>query len=121
MTFPEELRYWKRQLDGLSVLELPVGRSLPHGMESTTTAHAFRVPRDVATRLAALVIQEGVSLLDLTVAAFDVVLARYTGQDDVAVTTPAPGSGHLVVLRSRADETTSFLKFLAEVRATASS
>src|SRR5437870_3148728 len=119
LTLAEELLYWKRQLDGVSVLELPVDRSLPAGTKPDTAAHSFGVPREAAARLATLVTQHGVSLLELTVAAFQVVLARYTGQEDVAVTTSAPGRGHPFLLRSRVTTSISFLQFLLEVRATA--
>src|SRR5207253_2277779 len=74
---------------------------------------------EAPARLAALITQQGVSLLELTVAAFQVVLARYTGQEVVAVTASAPGGGHPVVLRSRAAASISFLQFLLQVRATA--
>jgi amino acid adenylation domain-containing protein/non-ribosomal peptide synthase protein (TIGR01720 family) len=77
------------------------------------------VPRNVSSRLAALSGKHDVSWLDLTVAAIQVVLARYKGQDDVVVAVPAPGRTHPVLVRSRAADSTSFLDFLLHVRATA--
>jgi hypothetical protein len=38
LTFSEGLRYWKEQLDGLSVVELPTNRSRPHQTSSGIAA-----------------------------------------------------------------------------------
>ncbi|MEA2588879.1 MAG: hypothetical protein QOH66_1806, partial [Actinomycetota bacterium] len=119
LTFSEGLRYWKGQLDGVSVIEFPTDRSRPHVTGSRIASQAFDVPREVTARLAAAVSQYEISWLDLTVAAFQVVLARYTGQDDLVVAMPAPGRAHPVLLRSRIADSTSFLDFLLEVRTTA--
>ncbi|MEA2592235.1 MAG: hypothetical protein QOD62_2066, partial [Actinomycetota bacterium] len=119
LTFSEGLRYWKGQLDGVSALELPTDRSRPHQTSSGVAARAFDVPRNVSSRLAALSGKHDVSWLDLTVAAIQVVLARYKGQDDVVVAVPAPGRTHPVLVRSRVADSTSFLDFLLHVRATA--
>ncbi|MCU1450867.1 MAG: non-ribosomal peptide synthetase, partial [Acidimicrobiales bacterium] len=119
LRFSEGLSYWKDQLDGVSVLELPTNRSRRHGTSSRIASQAFDVPREVTAQLAAAVSQYEISWLDLTVAAFQVVLARYTGQDDLVVAMPAPGRAHPVLLRSRIADSTSFLDFLLEVRTTA--
>src|SRR5918997_1417601 len=115
--FAEQLQYWRSQLEGVSVPELPIDQSLQTSM-TPTTSHEFEVPPDVATRMADLSHLGGVSLLELTVAAFQIVLAHYTGQDDIAVATPAPGQGYPLVLRSRVTNLTSFLEFAVEVQAT---
>ena len=117
LPFAEQLRYWRRQLEGVSVPELPIDQSLPTSM-APTTSYEFEVPTDVTTRMADLSDLWGLSLLELTVAAFQIVLARYTGQDDIAVITPAPGQSYPVVLRSRVMDSKSFLDFAVEVRAT---
>ncbi|MDQ3764631.1 MAG: amino acid adenylation domain-containing protein, partial [Actinomycetota bacterium] len=113
----EQFRYWRRQLEGVSAPELPVYQSPPTSM-TPTIPYEFEVPQDVATRMADLSDLWGVSLFELTVAAFQILLARYTGQDDIAVVTPVPGQSHPVVLRSRVINSTSFLEFAVEVRAT---
>ncbi len=81
-------------------------------------SHAFEVPGDVTSRLAELGAQQAVSLLDMAVAAVQIVLARYTGQQDVAVATPAPGKSHPVVLRSRVADPTPFVDFVRAVSST---
>src|SRR5258708_536522 len=110
--FDEHVQYWKEQLHAVSVLELPPDRPRPLETSSTIAEHAFDVPQDVAARLAALVGQDGLCLVDLTVAAFQVVLARSTGQEDLVVAVPAPGRGHPVLVRSRVTDSISFMEFL---------
>jgi Non-ribosomal peptide synthetase modules and related proteins len=105
------------QREDVSVPESPIVQSRPNSMTPSTT-YEFDVPQDVTRRVADLRDLRGVSLLELTVAVFKIVLARYTGQDDIAVITPAPGRSYPVVLRSWVTDSTSFLEFAAEVRAT---
>jgi amino acid adenylation domain-containing protein/non-ribosomal peptide synthase protein (TIGR01720 family) len=118
LSFTEQLRYWRRQLEGVLVPELPINQSRPTSVSSTITAHKFDVPQDVTTRVTDLSDRWDVSLLELTVAVFQIVLASYTGKEDVAVTTQAPGSSHPVILRSRVTYSTSFRNFILNLRAT---
>jgi amino acid adenylation domain-containing protein len=85
---------------------------------STTATHVFDLPHAVTRRVAELADRHGVSLLDFGVAAVQIVLARYTGEDHIAVATPAPGHGRSLVLRCRVTESTSLLDFVLDVRAT---
>src|SRR5947209_12434228 len=98
--FAEQLRYWRKQLEGVSMPELSIHQSLPTSM-IPAASYEFGVPPDLTVRIVDLSDLCGVSLLELTVAAFQIVLARYTGQGDIAVITPAPGQSHPVVLRSQ--------------------
>lgn len=96
-TSADQLRYWENQLDGV-VARTP-----------------FVVPDEVTSRLTDLGAQQAVSLLDMVVAAVQIVVSRYTGQPDVAVATPAPGQNHPVVLRSRVADSCSFTDFVLTV------
>src|SRR5918998_190871 len=86
LPFAEQLEYWRRQLEGVSMPELPIDQSSPTSMTPITT-YEFELPQDVTTRMADLSDLGGVSLLELTVAVFQIVMARYTGQDDIVVIT----------------------------------
>ncbi|MGH8918816.1 MAG: condensation domain-containing protein, partial [Actinomycetes bacterium] len=98
--FAEQLRYWARQLDGASAPELPTDRTRPTNPPSSTAAHTCAVPRDVSAKLLALTAQLDVTLLDLMVAACQLVLARHSGHDDIVVATAAPHRDHPIALRS---------------------
>ncbi|MGH3901348.1 MAG: amino acid adenylation domain-containing protein [Pseudonocardiaceae bacterium] len=124
VSFTEQLRYWSAQLDGVSApelpTELPADQTRPAGTPSGIGTHDFVVPREVAAGLLGLTAQLDVTLLDLTVAACQVLLARYSGHEDIAVATPAPEWGHPLVLRSRMSKATPLRDVLSAVHATAS-
>ncbi|MDQ2789723.1 MAG: amino acid adenylation domain-containing protein, partial [Actinomycetota bacterium] len=116
--FVEQLRYWAGQLDGVSAPELPTDHQWPTSARSGIDAHAFAVPADVTAGLLGVTAQLDITLLDLTVAACQVLLCRYSGQEDIAATISAPESGHPLVLRSRMSDATPLREVLSAVRAT---
>jgi non-ribosomal peptide synthetase component F len=84
-----QLSYWKRQLsDSPTVLELPTDHSRPpvqsfHGAVQTV------ILSDSLTALIKRISQrEGVTLFMTLLAAFNVLLYRYTGQNDIVVGSP---------------------------------
>jgi len=116
--FAEQLQYWAGQLDGVSAPELPTDQTRPAGTPSGIGAQDVAVPGDVASGLLAVTAQLDITLLDLAVVACQVLLARYSGQEDIAVATPALGWGHPLVLRSRMSDATPLRDVLSAVRAT---
>ncbi len=92
--FTRHLDYWRSHLAGApQVLELPTDRSRPP-MESHRGAnHQFSIPHDVMERLHALSRHEGASLFMVLMAAFDVLLWRYSGQEDLLVGMPVANRG----------------------------
>ena len=78
--------YWKQQLDGtLPVLELPADHPRP-ALQTYRGKRKSRVlPKPLAKALTALSQREGVTLFMTALAAFQTLLHRYTGQDDVIV------------------------------------
>ena len=89
-----QLDYWRSHLAGApQVLELPTDRPRPP-MESHRGAnHPFSIPREMVERLHALSRREGASLFMVLMAAFDVLLWRYTGQEDLLVGIPVANRG----------------------------
>ncbi|RMF36691.1 MAG: non-ribosomal peptide synthetase, partial [Chloroflexi bacterium] len=85
----EQLAYWKQQLSGSPpVLELPTDRPRPP-VQSFRGAHRpFMLPRPLSQAIKALCRREGVTPFMLLLAAFQTLLHRYTGQDDISVGTP---------------------------------
>ncbi|MFB3092706.1 MAG: condensation domain-containing protein, partial [Dehalococcoidia bacterium] len=84
-----QLAYWKEQLDGIPpVLELPTDRPRP-AVETFRGAQQFLLLPDALTRsLKALSQREEVTLFMTLLAAFQTLLHRYTGQDDILVGFP---------------------------------
>ncbi|WP_329217519.1 amino acid adenylation domain-containing protein [Streptomyces sp. NBC_01485] len=87
----EELKYWQERLAGLEALELPADRLRP--AEPTQGGETFVVdfPAELLTKARALAHERGASLYMVVAAALNVVLSRYSGQDDIALGVPMLG------------------------------
>jgi aspartate racemase len=90
----ELLQYWREQLQGLSALELPTDRPRPGRPSYRGARHDFTLGPDLIRQLQALGQAEGVTLHMTLLAAFQALLARYSGQEDIAVGTPIAGRNH---------------------------
>jgi amino acid adenylation domain-containing protein len=88
------LAYWRRKLAGLEPLRLPTDRPRPAVESFRGGHHVFHVDRELTGALQALSREEGVTIYITLLAAFDVLLARYSGQDDIAVSSGAANRKH---------------------------
>jgi amino acid adenylation domain-containing protein len=83
-----QLAYWRTQLAELTPLPLPTDHPRP-AVETFRGAHIpVALGPDLTEALKALSRQAGVTLFMTLLAAFQVLLARYTGQCDIAVGSP---------------------------------
>jgi amino acid adenylation domain-containing protein len=84
-----QLEYWRKQLAGAPpLLELPTDYPRP-AVPTRRGAHtSLSVRDDVAEQLRLLGRAEGATLFMTLLAAFDILLARYTTQTDIVVGTP---------------------------------
>ena len=84
-----QLSYWKKQLSGSPpVLELRTDRSRPTRQTFRGKIHSFVIPDTLAESLKILSQQEKSTLFMTLLAAFKVLLYRYTGQNDIIVGSP---------------------------------
>jgi amino acid adenylation domain-containing protein len=91
-TLERQLGWWRERLRGApAVLELPTDRPRPPVQRFHGASHGFAVPEDAARALRALGRREGATPFMVLLAAFQLLLARYAGQDDVVVGTPIAG------------------------------
>ena len=82
----EHLAYWKDQLRGLPpVLSLPTDRPRPRIQTHRGARHLVVLPAALAATLKAAARREGVTLYMLMLAAFQILLHRYSGEDDFAI------------------------------------
>ncbi len=83
-----QLAYWKKQLAGTPpVLALPTDRPRPSILTNRGSNCFFKLPKPLSEALKALSLQEGVSLFMTLVAAFQTLLYRYSGQEDIMLGT----------------------------------
>ncbi|MGF1478205.1 MAG: amino acid adenylation domain-containing protein, partial [Cyanophyceae cyanobacterium] len=120
--------YWQKQLAALPVLDLPTERG-PRQQTNRGGTYTFKLTRGLIQRLQALAQAERATLFMTLLAAFQVLLHRYTGQDDIVVGSPTAGRKadfsrtvgyfvNLVGLRAKFTGKLAFKAFLAQVRQT---
>lgn len=126
------LSYWRQKLDSsLSPLELPTDFPRPAQPGDRGASLTISLPGTLAERLRLLSQRQQTTLFITCLAAFKVLLFRYTTQTTIAVGTPFTCRskpelvniiGFLVntlVLKTELNEKQSFLNLLAQVRTTA--
>ncbi|MDO0928848.1 amino acid adenylation domain-containing protein [Streptomyces sp. TG1A-8] len=86
-----QLAYWRERLAGVEPLELPTDRHRPAGRPGGGDSVEFAVPAEVAARLRAAATARGASLYMVLLAVYQVLLAKYSRQDDIAVGSPIAG------------------------------
>jgi amino acid adenylation domain-containing protein len=88
----EQLGYWRHQLSDLPALELPTDRPRPAAVQAHRGARQrLELPEGSTRALKELARMEGATLFMVLLAAFQVLLSRYSGQEDIAVGTPIAG------------------------------
>src|SRR5215212_3099852 len=128
----QQLVYWRERLTGAApVLELPADRVRPVVQSYRGAAARFEVSREVSEGLKELGQREGVTVFMTLLAAFKVLLYRYTGQADIVVGSPIAGRTraevesligffvNTLVLRTDLSGSPGFRELLGRVRETA--
>ncbi len=88
------LAYWKERLRGIAPLDLPAYRPRPPLQSATGAQQMLLLPGDLSDAIRALGRRMGATMFMVTLAAFQALLARYTGQDDIAVGAPISSRTH---------------------------
>ncbi len=84
--FQAQLAYWRQQLrDSALVLQLPSDRSRPAVQSFRGGHHAVKLSKSLTDALRMLALREEVTLFVTLLAAFKVLLYRYTGQSNIIV------------------------------------
>src|SRR5215217_5693164 len=85
----EQFAYWQQQLGGtLPILELPADRPRPALQTYNGSSLSFSLSSPLSESLKSLCKAKGVTLFMTLLAAFKVLLYRYTGQEDLIVGSP---------------------------------
>src|SRR4029077_15663393 len=85
----QPLAYWRECLAGLpTALDLPTDHPRPAVQSFRGGYVVRRLPAELTAELQRLADHHGVTLFMVLLAAFQAVLARYSGQTDLAVGTP---------------------------------
>ena len=123
-----QLDYWREQLRGLSNLQLPTDRVRPAVQSYRGTTIEFVLGQEVTAALKELSRREGATLFMVLLAAFQVLLSRYSGQREVVVGTDVANRNYAetegligffvnqLVLRTELTGAMNFVEALQRVR-----
>jgi amino acid adenylation domain-containing protein len=124
-----QLAYWRERLGGAPPsLELPTDRARPPVQSFNGARESFALARGLSARLVELSRREDATLFMTLLAAFDVLLYRYTGRSDIVVGTPVANRNraelegligffvNTLVLRTDLSGDPSFRELLGRVR-----
>ncbi|QSQ26196.1 amino acid adenylation domain-containing protein [Pyxidicoccus parkwayensis] len=126
-----QLTYWRQQLAALSPLELATDEPRPPVQTFRGASVPVQLPQGLSGPLQALCQQEAVTPFMLLLAVWQVLLSRYSGQDDISVGAPIAGRQraetegligffvNTLVFRSHVRNEDSFRALLRRVRETA--
>jgi hypothetical protein len=87
--------YWKQQLAGVPLLELPSDRPRPPVQTYNGGHQPVVVSRHLTEALRDLGRREGATLYMVVMAAFNLLLYRYSGQEDITIGSSAAGRSRL--------------------------
>ncbi len=92
----EQLAFWRRHLEGApAVLDLPADRPRPARQSFRGATLRFTLPGELSAAVRALARREGATVFMALLAAFEALLHRLTGQDDLVVGTPIANRGRI--------------------------
>ncbi|WP_201367419.1 non-ribosomal peptide synthetase, partial [Dictyobacter formicarum] len=124
----EKVHYWREQLEGLVPSELPTDRPRSQSPTFRGARYALSFSPELTAEIRKLSQKEGVTLFMTLLASFQLLLARYTQETDIAVGTPIANRHraeieHLIgffvntlVLRTDLSGSPSFRELLKRVR-----
>ncbi len=127
----EQINYWKNTLKDIPpVLNLPTDRPRPAVQTFNGSYLSFELPEETGELISKISREEGVTAFMILLAAFDTLLSKYSGQEDIVVGTPVANRTqdevenligffvNTLVLRTDLSGNPSFRELLKRVRET---
>jgi amino acid adenylation domain-containing protein len=124
-----QLNYWKNQLNHApALLELPTDYSRPPQQSYKGVLYECELTTELTHKLKNLSQKQGVTLFMTALAAFSVLLSRYSGQSDLCIGSPIANRTHsqtedlmgffvnTLVLRNKINFDNSFIDLLQQTR-----
>jgi amino acid adenylation domain-containing protein len=127
--YQKQLDYWREKLGGeLPILNLPIDKQRPSIPSYQGDSFSFLLSEDLGENLKKLSTKEQVTLFMIFLAVFQVLLYRYTGQEDIIIGIPIAGRQNLetenligcflntLALRNNLNENLTFQELLQQVK-----
>ena len=127
-TLQAKLAFWRKQLDGISVLDLPTDFPRPAMVTFHGAYEKLPLAASTLNAIHTLCRQEQITPFMFFLGIFKIMLLRYSGQQDVAVGSPIANRNwfevepligtfvNTVVLRTRLDDNPTLREFLYQIR-----
>ena len=127
-TVKNHVHFWQRQLADLPLLQLATDHARPPVATHRGASLSLELSDRLTTELKVLSRREGVTLFMTLLGAFQILLYRYTGQEDIVVGSPTAGRNrtelegligffvNMLVMRSNLAGEPSFLEVMRRVR-----
>ncbi|MEI2579454.1 amino acid adenylation domain-containing protein [Scytonema sp. PRP1] len=125
----KQLSYWQKQLaDAPGLLSLPTDRPRPSVQTYHGAHQEFALSKELTVALQQLSQKESTTLFMTLLAAFQILLWRYSGQDDICIGTPIANRNraeierligffvNTLVLRTHLGDNPSFRQLVSQVR-----
>ena len=90
----QQMGYWQEQLSGLELLDLPTDHPRQIAKSYRGDSIRFVIPARISEKVKLIGRKEGTTLYMTLLAAFQLLLGRYAGQEDVAVGTVIANRNH---------------------------
>ena len=129
-TLDDQLAYWSRQLVGLQGLDLPADYPRPAIPRHRGATIRFELSTELTAKLKELSSRQEATMFMVLLAALDVLLFRYSGQEDIAVGSPIANRNrkeiekligffvNTLVLRADLSQKPNFVQLLDSVKKT---
>jgi amino acid adenylation domain-containing protein/non-ribosomal peptide synthase protein (TIGR01720 family) len=126
----KKINYWKSKLNGVLPLQLPSDYSRPAVWSGQGSIIAFSIDKKLSSRLLSIGKQEGATLFMILQAAFNVLLNKYSNQEDICIGTSVANRTqkevegligffvNMLPLRSEVRSDLSFKELLQQVKVT---
>lgn len=131
----EHEKYWVSKLSTdvageLPILDISVDFPRPAIKSYEGRVKAYKAGKELTARINELGVKTGTTMYMILLAAYDILLSRYSGQEDIIVGSPIVGRPHadldsvfgmfvnMLVMRNKLDGNKSFSEFLEEVKQT---
>ena len=124
----KQIDFWRRELRGVPALQMPFDRLRPKVESHRGGRVKLEINEDLYKKLKQFSEQQGATLFMSLMAAFQILLARYSGQEDFAVGTPIANRDkeelanqigffiNTLALRSSIDKKDSFNSLIKKVK-----
>jgi amino acid adenylation domain-containing protein len=89
-----QLNYWKNKLSGYQTLELPTDYARSSQVDYAGSAHGFTLNKNLSDSLRGLAQHCGVTLHTVLLSGINILLSKYTGQEDIIVGSPIANRHH---------------------------